>query len=842
MNAQGIASTCQGCLSNCSVRINQSVDNNFPAVHVQGNPANAATQGRLCPNITLAIDQLTDPDRVLHPLRRTNPHKGRHENPGFKRITWDEALGEIADRMIDLRERDESYKLAVVKGRSTGIADLLHKALPEIYGTSNRFTHDGICAEAEKQATGCLDGCWDYHDYDLEHAECLLLWGTDPLASNRQKAHALHAWQDLRSHAQIISVSPGLSVTGKASSKWLPITPGTDGALACALAHVILVEGLWSRSFVGDFVGGGSFNAGELVDEETFFERQTHGLVSWWNLALRHTTPEWATPITGINVDDIRHMAHTFAAAGPRAASWISPGVAMSARGLYGGMACYALNGLVGSVGENGVVLRFPAAPLLPLPSTTPFQDNVARSALAKPVADQRGSLDLMAAKGGIAGVNQATNRIADALLDGKPYHLEMMIAYWTNLPFSCTGAQRWEQTLSQLPFLVHITTNPSEMSHFADIVLPAQHHLCETWGLANSRQNGHTCITLEQPIVLAPGEAQGDETDFPFDLAQALAARGFPNLKDYYASLADPLTGIQPTSGRSLGEVAVKLRTQRLWDVNHPAFEPGDNAWEPTWDNFQEAGVWSSIKVKPAAVETTAPKTATANPSDTAAPQPFPTPSGAFEFKSTTLRNLLHDHAEQHGVTPDEALTTLGYQARGSLAYIPHYEEPVRVGNPRLYPFIFSQHRSRLSLEGRSANLLHYQQLKDSDPGDEPWDDVLKMHSTDMDRCGFSNGDTVRITSEQGSIVTHVKAWEGTRPGVVVKCYGQGHWAYGHIAAANFEQGIPRGGNNNELIPCAWERITAATARHGGLARVRVEKIAPVAWPKTTKHSAAKL
>ena len=57
------------------------------------------------------------------------------------------------------------------------------------------------------------------------------------------------------------------------------------------------------------------------------------------------------------------------------------------------------------------------------------------------------------------------------------------------------------------------------------------------------------------------------------------------------------------------------------------------------------------------------------------------------------------------------------------------------------------------------------------------------------------------------------------------MKCYGQGHWAYGRVAACDFEQGIPRGGNNNEIIPVEWERASGATARHGGLTRVRIER-----------------
>lgn len=203
-----------------------------------------------------------------------------------------------------------------------------------------------------------------------------------------------------------------------------------------------------------------------------------------------------------------------------------------------------------------------------------------------------------------------------------------------------------------------------------------------------------------------------------------------------------------------------------------------------------------------------------------------FPTPTGRFEFLSERLRALIDAYACAHGFDQGEALASLGYEARGETAYLAHYEEPLRLGNPEDYPLILSQHRSRVSLEGRSANTERFQKLKGTDPGDEPWDDVLKLHPRDMATLGLASGDAIRVVSEEGVITCRAKEWDGTRPGVAVKCYGQGHWAYGRVAALDFERGIPRGGNNNEIIAAAYERVSSATARHGGLMRIRVEKL----------------
>lgn len=182
-----ISSACQGCLSNCSVLV--TVEGGH-AVRVRGNAASAATGGGACPALAITLEQEYDPDRVTTPLRRRNPRKGRGVDPRFEPVTWDEALDELADRMMTLRRAGHPGRFVLAKGRSTGINEVLTRVLPEIYGTPNSCNHDSICADAEKLATGVMDGTYDYHDYDWEHLECAILWGADPIASNRQKAHA----------------------------------------------------------------------------------------------------------------------------------------------------------------------------------------------------------------------------------------------------------------------------------------------------------------------------------------------------------------------------------------------------------------------------------------------------------------------------------------------------------------------------------------------------------------------------------------------------------------------------------------------------------------------------
>jgi len=203
-----------------------------------------------------------------------------------------------------------------------------------------------------------------------------------------------------------------------------------------------------------------------------------------------------------------------------------------------------------------------------------------------------------------------------------------------------------------------------------------------------------------------------------------------------------------------------------------------------------------------------------------------FGTKSHKFEFYSETLKKSLEAHAEKHNTTVDDIMQVTKYLARGEMAFVPHYEEPFRWGEENEYPFIFFEHRSRLNREARSANTLWYQEFKDTDPGDEAWDDVAKINPADGSKLGIKSGDTIRITSPTGSITCTAKLWEGVRPGTVGKCYGQGHWAYGRIASLDYKNRKPRGGNNNEILPADYERLSGSTARHGGTTRIKIEKV----------------
>ncbi|MBT4099918.1 MAG: molybdopterin-dependent oxidoreductase [Gemmatimonadetes bacterium] len=801
-----VSSTCQGCTTWCPVQV-KIVDGR--AVHLRGNPHSLANHGKMCPRPNIALQQVYDPDRVKVPMRRTNPRKGRDEDPGFVPISWDEAMGLIADKMMELRENEETHKFTVFRGRYSYMRDVIYSAVPKIFGSPNGISHSAICAEAEKFGAFFTEGFWDYRDYDLEHTRYVLCWGADPLSSNRQVPHAINIWGHVRDRAQIAVIDPRLSATAAKANEWLPVLPGEDGALAVAIAHVILTEGVWSREFVGDFSDGTNrFIAGEAVDESLFEEIHTNGVVKWWNLELQERTPEWAETQCGIPADQIRRVALGFADAAPAAISWVSPGAAMQARGGYAAMAAHALNGLVGSSDHRGGTVQKTKVPQDKIPAYSDYQDALAKKLSKKPKMDQRGTLAFPAMNKGKSGGGVVTNNAADAILQDDPYDIKVAIAYWANFTFSCGGSDRWERALTKLPFFVHVTTNPSEMSHFADIVLPAAHQLFEKWSFLKSKQNLHGYASLTQPMIKPLWDVRQDETEVPYLLAEALAERGFDNMLRYFReAYADPETGQHPTSSAEFALTATKMLTRPCWDASHKDYGKYGDRLEG-WDDFVTKGVWNSHRYE---YQKKWGKYATV--------------TGRFEFYSETLKKALTAHAEKHEVSVDEVLTATNYTVTGEQAFVPHFEPALRWGDEKEFPLIFFEHRSRLNREGRSANCTWYQAHKNVDPGDENWDDVLKMNPVDARRFGLQDREMVRVASPTGEITVRLKLWEGVRPGTVAKCYGQGHWAYGRVAASDFQRRIPRGGNNNVILPAEYERLSGSTARHGGVTRVKVAR-----------------
>jgi len=799
-----MASTCQGCTTWCPIEIYVQEGR---AVKVRGNQLSKANGGYVCARGHLIIQQTYDPDRIKVPMKRTNPLKGRGVDPKFVPISWDEAMDTIADKIMELRKNNETHKYMLMRGRYSDHNTILYDNLTKMIGSPNNISHSSICAEVEKMGSFYTEGFWGYRDYDLDKMKYLIVWACDPISSNRQVPNAITKFNRLLDEGTVVAVDPRMSNTAAKAHHWLPIKPSEDGALACAMAHVILTQGLWSKEFCGDFKDGKNlFKAGETVDEAAFAEKHTNGLVKWWNLALKDATPAWAAKLTDIAAKKIIEIATGFAKAAPNCAIWYGPN--MQPRGTYAVMAIHALNGLVGATDSEGGLNAGMGSPSSSYPAFDAFQDDIAKAGAKNKKIDQRGTLKFPAMASGKPGSGVVTNNVANGILAKDPYDIKVAIAYFNNFNFSGTEGDRWDKAMAQVPFFVHIVPMASEMSMFADIVLPSKLHHSEEWAIVRSKANlyGHTSI--QQPVVKKMFETKSAETEFVWLLAEKLQAKGYANIFNWLKTYKDPETGKEPATAEEFALYATKIRSKKCWDPAENKDYKGDRP--NGWADFVEKGIVNSPRY------TFRQKWEKGFPN---------TVTKKFEFYSETLKKALSEHATKNKTTVDGVLEATNYIARGELAFVPHYEEPKRHGDRKRYPFDLLDMKSRLNREGRSANTVWYHEFKKVDPGDVSWDDVIQINPDDAKKLGIKEGDMVKVTSVIGSLKVKARLWEGIKPGTVAKCFGQGHWAYGRVASKEFGKAA-NGANFNEIMPDDYDRLSGSTARNGGFTGLKIEKV----------------
>ena len=261
-------SFCHQCPARCGIDV-YTTQGRVHAVY--GTLDNPLSNGKLCPKGHYAQYLLYDPDRIKGPMKRTNPKKGRNEDPKFVPISWDEALDIVAGRLNALREKGESHRFAILTGRGWGYTDVgLLKEFGALYGTPNyNLGHSSMCSDASELVKHFMDGHHAYSAYDYSNCNYLLVFGAGFLEAFRPFNANMQNWGKMRTKSpktKVTVVDVHLNTTGSAADRLLLVKPGRDGALALAMAHVILTEGLWDRNFVGDFTDGvNRFKTGEEI-------------------------------------------------------------------------------------------------------------------------------------------------------------------------------------------------------------------------------------------------------------------------------------------------------------------------------------------------------------------------------------------------------------------------------------------------------------------------------------------------------------------------------------------------------------------------------------------------
>jgi anaerobic selenocysteine-containing dehydrogenase len=510
-NSQGvleekwIATSCLNCQARCATRVRVM---NGKVVKVTGNPYSQVSEGKICSRAHIGLQVLYDPGRLNTPLKRTNSEKGKGIDPRWVPISWDQALDEIVNRLIKVRESGESNKLLLFYGLNTiSTEDLIYR-FAEAFGTPNLISGDGLDIETEKSGNWMADGHYTHTAYDLDRTNYILAFGADMVESSKPLSRFLRKWGKIRrekpNRTKIVVINPRYSLTAAKSDEWIPIHPGTDAALALAIAHVMIKEELYNKAFIKDW---------------------TVGFDAYKKMVLDQYSPRDLSKITGIEPEAIRRITREFAQT--------QPSIALRGKesinwpdGSFTSYAIFCLNALVGSIDIPGGITyqenpKYRAMPPL-------AEDEIARKGRMRSTLDFRGTDKFPAAK-------VVTNQIPESILADLPYPIEMAIGFNSNFNMFAPNTARWDEALKKIPYYVHVSPFISEMALYADLVLPSTTFL-EEWGYDHSPPgSGFAEVKLKQPAVHPYGSARST-IDLLFEIARRLkggVAQSFTNMGD---------------------------------------------------------------------------------------------------------------------------------------------------------------------------------------------------------------------------------------------------------------------------------------------------------------------
>ena len=719
---------CALCRSRCGCI---SVVRGGRLVRVERDPSHP-TGRALCAKGQAAPEQVESPDRILHPMKRTRP-KG-DPDPGWVRISWDEALDTVAGEMRRLAAESgpESVAFAITTPSGSAISDSIQwvERLMRAFGSPNNCYGTEICNWHKDVASTYTYGT-SIGTPDWEHTGCALLWGHNPgtswIAQARQVA-------DARARgAKLIVVDPRRVGAANKADLWLRVRPGTDGALALGIARIVLEEGWYDRDFVrdltnapflvhgaqsrllqeSDLVGGGRpdrFVVRNAVEghAEAAPRAPTHG--ARWALEGEVTVPTLDGPVrcrtvldawraqcapftgaaleamTGVPAEDVRAAAEMLTHSGPVAYyAWSGVGQHTNATQTDRAISClYALTGSLGRRGGNVELAKVPVRDVSGRELVTEAQRTKTLGLAERPLGPPRDGWC-------------TSEDLYRAIVTGRPYPVRGLLTFGANLLVSHADAEAGLRALEALDFHVHADLFPNPTAGYADIVLPvntpwereALRVGFEITQVANGR------VQLRPPVVASRGESR-DDGWIAFALAErlGLGSRFWNGDRDAgYREWLAP-SGIGPED----------LRARR---------EGIDVALEAPYGKYERDG--------------------------------FPTPSGRVEIWSETFR------AHGYPALPACEPPAIGPRSRPDLA--------------ARYPLVLTTAKSHLFCHGQHRNLPRLRKL-------QPHPRV-EMHPDTAAARAIADGDWVDIETPHGRARARASLKPALAPDVVAAQHG---------------------------------------------------------------------
>lgn len=450
------------------------------AVDIWGHPDHPITQGRLCGKVDRYLERTYHTGRLTAPLKRTGP-KGSGQ---FRPVSWDDAIAEIAvclQRIID-----EYGPKAVLPYSYAGTMGLLQGE-----GMAQRFFNR--LGASQLARTICSEAAFEGYQYtlgkaigiateDYAHARLIILWGTNTLTSNQ------HLWpfvlQARQRGGRVIVIDPARTKTARASDAWIPIRPGTDGALALAMMHVIISEKLYDADYVERYCVG--------------FELLAERVLNW--------SLEKAEAITSVPADRIRQLAREYALTRP-AAIRINYGIQHHKGGGMAVRNITCLPALVGAWRDVGGGIQLSTSGNFPLDRTSLQRPDLRQPSTPRIINMNRLGDALSTDPDCIARAHYHPRPIdptPTAKQAGTP--IKALIVYNSNPAAVAPDQSSVVRGLSRSDlFTVVLEHFLTDTAAYADYLLPATTQL-EHWDLI--RPYGHLFLSLNRQAISPVGQS----------------------------------------------------------------------------------------------------------------------------------------------------------------------------------------------------------------------------------------------------------------------------------------------------------------------------------------------
>jgi len=677
----------------------------------------------MCPKGNAGIMTLYDPDRIKKPLLRTNKNKGIGIDPKFKEISWEEAYNMIVEKLKYLKDNSEEHKLIWFSEDHSFTH--IQSDFCNLFGTPNYSMHSNLCDVSRKASFKIILG----HDRplcDFVNTKYILLFGWNPLSATKWSHLPRIITKAISSGAKMVVVDPYFSFTASKANEWVPIIPGTDGAMALSMAHVIIKRKLYDEEFIKTWTVG--------FDEFSKY--------------VKDKTPYWASQITSVPAKKIEKIAIEFASIKPAIVDfWSGPGQHSNA--VYGGWAIGLLAALTGQIDKPGTLL---------IPTTKGNSHQPVNYEKSKyPRIDGGSDKYPFFHKSGV--YSEIINKIAN---NDASYQPKVAFIVFQNLMMSMPGTTTVEKALKNLEFIVVIDTHLSETAMMADIVIPGSHYLERyDW---NTHWVSWPVLGLRQPVV-KPLFNQPTEYEFIIELGRRLKIKDANGVEFFKVGplsnqeIADVTKWYEEYLSKEALNGAPKLSLEQIkqlpgavWiskegtQYNKYLKEIDDNTIK---NSIIENNIIYSLK------EGKKDKPIGIIQSDGKAYVGFETPTRKIHFSAVHLK----DKKDANG----NYLQTLPIYVQRD--WLPDSD----------YPFYLINWKESPHTHTRTQNNPYLMEIRDKN--------TLKINSSIAAKLGIRDGDEIIVESPYGKMKAIASLTEGIHPKVVGLQHGFGHWAMGNIA-----------------------------------------------------------